>query len=197
VAAVDSPNVSRRNRADARRTLGTRIRSLRHEQGRTLSDVAAAAGISVSLLSQVERGVTDPSLDTLRDIADALDTAPFRLLAGGVARSRLVRADERPRLAPPNSHVEFELLSHSLEGTFEVVRWVIEPGGANPTAPRGHPGEEAVLILAGHGRLELGNEAFELFAGDFITYDARVPHRMTALGADPLAGVSVLSPPSF
>jgi transcriptional regulator with XRE-family HTH domain len=197
MAAVDSRNVSRRDRADDRRTLGTRIRSLRHEQGRTLSDVAAAAGISVSLLSQVERGVTDPSLDTLRDIADALGTAPFRLLAGGVARSRLVRADERPRLAQPNSHVEFELLSHSLEGTFEVIRWVIEPGGANPTTPRAHPGEEAVLLLGGHARLELGSEAFELFAGDFITYDARVPHRMTALGAEAVAGVSVLSPPSF
>ena len=105
------------------------------------------------------------------------------------------------RLTGEDDRLPFRAAYHAagadLDGTFEVIRWVIEPGGANPTAPRGHPGEEAVLILAGHARLELGNEAFELFAGDFITYDARVPHRMTALGADPVAGVSVLSPPSF
>jgi mannose-6-phosphate isomerase-like protein (cupin superfamily) len=162
-----------------------------------LRDVASTAGISVSLLSQVERGVTDPSLDTLRDIADALGTAPFRLLVGGLARSRLVRADERPHLSGPNSDVEFELLSHSMDGTFEVIRWVIRPGGVNPTEARGHTGEEAVLVLSGHAHLELGAEVFELFAGDFITYDARVPHRTFALGGEAVSGISVLSPPSF
>jgi transcriptional regulator with XRE-family HTH domain len=191
---------AKRDRNGDRETLGRRIRVLRHRQKLTLSDVALAAGVSVSLLSQVERGKTDPSLDTLRDIADALGTAPFRLLAGGGARSRLVRVDQRPRLALPSSDIEFELLSHSLEGTFEVLLWTIAADGSNPSTvrdARGHVGEEAVLILSGHARFELGDEVFELAPGDFITYDARVQHRMTSLASEPVSGLSVISPPSF
>jgi transcriptional regulator with XRE-family HTH domain len=188
---------AKRDRERDRETLGQRIRSLRQRQKLTLSDVASAADVSVSLLSQVERGKTDPSLDTLRDIADALGTTPFQLLAGGMARSRLVRADQRPRLALPNSAIQFELLSHSLEGTFEVMLWTLAADGSNPPEARGHVGEEALLILSGHARFELGDEVFELAQGDFITYEGRIPHRMTSLGGEPVSGLSVMSPPSF
>jgi transcriptional regulator with XRE-family HTH domain len=188
---------TKRDRERDRETLGRRIRGLRQRQKLTLSDVASVAGVSVSLLSQVERGKTDPSLDTLRDIADALGTTPFQLLAGGVARSRLIRVDQRPRLALPTSDIEFELLSHSLEGTFEVMLWTLAAKGTNPPEARGHVGEEALLILSGHARFELGDEVFELSQGDFITYEGRLPHRMTSLGSEPVSGVSVISPPSF
>lgn len=193
-------NATRRDKGKDRQALGRRMRELRQEQGRTLQHVASAAGVSISLLSQVERGKTDPSLEALRDIADALGTSPFRLFAGGSARSRLVRADQRPQLALPDTEIVFELLSPSLEGTFEVMLLTIAPGGSNPPAshnPRGHRGEEAILILGGRARFELGDEVFELSTGDFITYDGQEQHRMTALGAEPVTGLSVVSPPSF
>jgi transcriptional regulator with XRE-family HTH domain len=195
--APRTANGAKRDRERDRESLGRRIRDLRQRQNLTLSAVASAAGVSVSLLSQVERGKTDPSLDTLRDIADALGTTPFQLLAGGASRSRLVRVDQRPRLALPKSDIEFELLSHSLEGTFEVMLWALAADGSNPPEARGHIGEEALLILTGHARFELGDEVFELAEGDFITYEGRVKHRMTSLGGEPVTGISVISPPSF
>ena len=186
--ASRAPVAAKRDRERDRETLGKRIRNLRQRQKLTLSDVASAADVSVSLLSQVERGKTDPSLDTLRDIADALRTTPFQLLAGGRARSRLVRVDQRPRLALPNSAIQFELLSHSLEGTFEVMLWTLAANGSNPPEARGHVGEESLLILSGRARFELGDEVFELAQGDFITYEGRIPHRMTNLGDEPSPG---------
>jgi transcriptional regulator with XRE-family HTH domain len=194
--AIGAPS-AKRDREKDRESLGRRIRGLRQGQQLTLSDVASSAGVSVSLLSQVERGKTDPSLDTLRDIADALGTTPFHLLAGGASRSRLVRVDQRPLLALPGADIQFELLSHSLEGTFEVMLWTLAPGGANPPVARGHVGEEALLILSGNARFELGDEVFELAEGDFITYEGRVPHRMKSLGDRPVSGLSIMSPPAF
>ncbi|MDX6618378.1 MAG: hypothetical protein QOK36_764, partial [Gaiellales bacterium] len=38
---------------------------------------------------------------------------------------------------------------------------------------------------------------FELSQGDFITYEGRLPHRMTSLDGEPVSGLSVISPPSF
>ena len=189
--------IPRRDRSDERRRLGNAIRTLRLAQSRTLADVARDAAVSVSLLSQVERGLVDPSLDSLRDIAEALGTAPFRLFADDSPRPRVVRDGEGRRLALAAADVEMELLSPSLEGAFKVGRWTLRPGGATAAQARAHPGEEATLILRGDVRFELGDEMIELCEGDFVTYDARIPHRCVALGAAPASGLFVVSPPSF
>jgi len=177
--------------------LGLAIRSLRTEQRRTLADVAAAAGVSPSLLSQVERGVVDPSLDSLRDIASALGTMPFKLLQQGAARSGVVRRSERVHLKLPERDYEYELLSPSLDGAFEVAQWSLQPGYWSSAEPRSHPGEEATVILSGRILLEIGAEQIELDEGDCITFEARIPHRHRALGNTPARGLFIVSPPSF
>lgn len=190
----ERPGTSCRDRSAERRTLGESIRRARLRQRRTLADVSSAAGVSVSLLSQVERGVVDPSLDSLRDIAEALGTAPFRLLADDTPRSRVVRSGHGARLGVADG-IELEVLSPSLDGHFEVGRWTLAPGASTASHPRGHDGEEANLILEGAVRFELGDEVVELRKGDFVIYDARIPHRSVALGNKGASALFVVSPP--
>ena len=97
-------------RLAARTRLGEAIRARRSEFSRTLADVAQQTGLSVSLLSQVERGLVDPSLDSLRDIAFALETTPFTLLQERPSASRLVKFGRGLRLSLPHAQVEYELL---------------------------------------------------------------------------------------
>lgn len=184
-------------RAVARESLGRAIRALRQTQSRTLADVAARAGISVSLLSQVERGLADPSLDSLRDIAIALDTTPFKLLEDGHVRSHIIRRGEGLRLSLPETEVTYELLSPSSEGAFQVAKSRLEAGASSARAPRVHPGEEAAFVLEGSVTLEIGSETIELEAGDCATYDPRVPHRAIASGDGPVTVLYVVSPPTL
>ena len=177
--------------------LGRAIRGARQKQGWTLRELADQAGISVSLLSQVERGGADPSLDTLRDLADALGTTPFQLLAGPPTRSRLVRAGSGTRLALPGADVDFELMTPSLDRSFEVARFVLRPGGRSVQEARGHPGEEAVVLLSGSARFEIGDEEHVLHVGDLLMWDARTPHRAVALGDEPVIGFMIICPPTF
>ena len=184
------------SRALVRRQLGGAIRRRRHAASLTLATVSERAGISVSMLSQVERGLLDPSLDTLRNIAEALGTAPFRLLAeeGPVAgvvrrRDRVVNLDDAGRLRS-------ELLSPSAEGAFEIAVWELEPGSSKLGVQRAHPGEEANLLLHGRAQLEIDDELIDLAAGDCVTFDPRRPHCMTALGDEPLVCVAVVCPPA-
>ena len=116
---VDEPNESDA-RALVRRQLGGAIRRRRHAASLTLATVSERAGISVSMLSQVERGLLDPSLDTLRNIADALGTAPFRLLAEEGSGAGIVRRGERRIVAGDDGEAPTELLSPSGEGAFEI-----------------------------------------------------------------------------
>ena len=116
----------------------------------TLATVSERAGISVSMLSQVERGLLDPSLDTLRNIADALGTAPFRLLAeegpvaGVVRRGERRERHGRGRRPPFRAAVAVCRKARSRSRSGSCSR--ASPGSATP---RAHPGEEANLLLQG------------------------------------------------
>lgn len=195
-AGVDESNGSE-SRALVRRQLGGAIRRRRHAASLTLATVSERAGISVSMLSQVERGLLDPSLDTLRNIADALGTAPFRLLAEEGPVAGVVRRGQRRMLADETGTVQAELLSPSAEGAFALTVWELQPGESRRSDPRAHPGEEANLLLQGSVRLEIGDELIELATGDCVTFDQRSPQRVTATGNAPAIVLAVASPPAI
>ena len=121
VASTEEP------RALVRRQLGRAIRHRRLAAGLTLATVSERADISVSMLSQVERGLLNPSLDTLRNIAEALGTVPFRLLAEESAVTGLVRRGEGRVRQSDDGGYRFELLSPSVDGAFEIGIWELRP----------------------------------------------------------------------
>jgi transcriptional regulator with XRE-family HTH domain len=180
-----------------RRQLGRAIRGRRATAGLTLATVSERAGISVSMLSQVERGLLDPSLDTLRNIAEALGTAPFRLLAEENAVIGLVRRGEGRAEFSDDGAARSELLSPSLDGAFEIRSRTLQPGASTTSRPRSQPGEQASVFTHGRAVLEIGHEQITVAAGDCVTFDPRQPHRLVTVGDEPLAWIDVLSPPSF
>jgi transcriptional regulator with XRE-family HTH domain len=183
------------SRALVRRQLGSAIRRRRHAASLTLATVSERAGISVSMLSQVERGLLDPSLDTLRNIADALGTAPFRLLAEEGPVAGLVRRAQRRISDGGGGDPRVELLSPSSEGAFAITLWELPPGASKLGDPRSHPGEEANVLLAGAAHLEIGEDRIDLAEGDCVTYDPRMPHRVTAVGDAPVTCLVITCPP--
>jgi len=167
-----------------RRQLGAAIRRRRHALDLTLAQLSATAGISVSMLSQVERGLLDPSLESLRNVAEALGTVPFRLLAEEGTVLGIVRRGAGRRIIDD-------------DGAFEIAVWELEPGHSSTSRPRAHAGEEANLLLQGRARLQIGDETVDLAAGDCITFDPTIPHRVTALGEETVVCVDVICPPVF
>jgi transcriptional regulator with XRE-family HTH domain len=67
-----------------REMVGSRLRDRRHERGERLVDVAERAGVSTQYLSEVERGLKDPSSEILSAVVGALGLT-VREIAGGVA----------------------------------------------------------------------------------------------------------------
>ena len=151
----------------------------------------------MSLLSQVERGLVDPSLESLRDIAYGLDTTPFTLLETGHVRSRVVRSGAGLRLSQPHADVEYELVSPSSDGSFQVAKAELIAGGATMKVPRAHPGEELAMALRGTITIEIGDERVTLQEGDAVTFDPRVPHRAVASEDGAATVLYVVSPPTL
>lgn len=83
ILTVDPEASPSRDRADAdkagsheplwRHVLGDRLRTLRHDRGETLGDTAARAGVSPQYLSEMERGLKDPSSEMIAAVVGALD----------------------------------------------------------------------------------------------------------------------------
>src|SRR6187551_986830 len=102
-------------------TIGEGIRRERFRRGLTLAQLASQVNLTVSALSQIERGASDPSLNSLRRIAQAFDVPMFQFLVGTSQREIVVRRDRRIKMTFPNRELEYELVSADTSGEFEVL----------------------------------------------------------------------------
>ncbi|QPE03902.1 helix-turn-helix transcriptional regulator [Microbacterium schleiferi] len=91
-----SPQKAARRESLWRHVLGGRLRSLRHERGETLTETARRAGVSVQYLSEVERGVKEPSSEVIAAVADALEVTLLDLTLGVAADLRTAKVSAPP-----------------------------------------------------------------------------------------------------
>ncbi len=178
--------------------LGAKIRRIRNAERLTLSDLGEKTGLSVSFLSQVERDLNDPSINSMRKIANALG-CPLTTFFEDQFQSAgpVVRKHERRVLFNTQSRLTYQLLSRFQGGRIELLMTMLEPGTANVEQPMSHIGEEAALIIQGECWFELGEEGFSLNEGDAIYIHENKAHRFTNTGAETLIIVSAISPPGF
>ena len=177
--------------------LGQRLRSLRRSQGRSMERTAGAAGVSVGLLSQLERGVGNPSYLTLAKLAQALDVPVGAFFGAERAEDRLiVRRRDRKRLVTARENVIFELLTPDLQGPFEMIWIELGPEAPEPEIYQ-HAGMECVLLMEGHLVYHLGALAYELEEGDSITFLGDIRHWASNPGPGVAKLVATVAPPSF
>lgn len=178
--------------------LGVRLRSLRTTRSLTLRALARDAGVTESFLSQVERGVTTPSIATLRRIARSLGLSIADLFAETEPAGLVVRAGERRRIPYPGLGAVDEFLTQGRGGRLQVIMSIVQPGGGTGEEPYTHDSdEEVVIVLEGELDLWVGDEHFHLEQGDALTHSSRIPHRNTNNGPRPARLLFCITPPSF
>ncbi|NBD31372.1 MAG: helix-turn-helix domain-containing protein [Alphaproteobacteria bacterium] len=180
------------------RTLGADLRALRKTRGLTLADLAARLDRSVGWLSQVERDLSDPSIDDLREIAQVLDVSVSSLFRAATAPGEdglIVRADHRRPIGNRAAGLVEALLSPDLTDDFEVVHSTFEPGARLPT-PVTRPTQEVGYIVSGHLHLEIGARAFDLGPGDSFRIRGE-PFRWHNPTDTPCVAIWVIAPPVY
>jgi transcriptional regulator with XRE-family HTH domain len=167
------------------RAIGRRIRALRSDRRLTLNTVAERTGLSVSLLSMVERGVTAPSIGTLVAIAGCF----------GVHMSDLFSEAGREVESDPVTRREDQPTFETAEGVLRRVAQTDDPRGfemavneyapgtsSNPTSTR-HEGVEFGVVIEGTLTVELDGREYSVGPGDSISYESGRPHRLRNDGA--------------
>jgi len=174
--------------------VGSRLRELRLERGKSMRALARASGLSTNALSMIERGRTSPSVSTLYKIADALEvpiTAFFRLEP---PRQDIVfvKAAERTRVNLTRGLWE-GLGGESFIGHVEPFMITLESGASSGPFGMLHTGHEFVMCLTGQIQYEIEGVKYTLQPGDSLLFAAQLRHRWRNTGADQASAVIVLS----
>lgn len=175
--------------------LGDRLRELRLHHGMTLRELASAAEVSPGLLSQLENGVTDPSLATLRKLATVFKAEVSTLFTEPNAPLvHLSRAGDRMKLTAPRGEITYERLTPG-RGDLEVLLATMQPGDVSASEMRGHESTECVVVLAGEVVVEVAGERCVLVTREALTFDSRLPHRFCNESDEPSVYLLAVTPP--
>jgi transcriptional regulator with XRE-family HTH domain len=180
------------------KVLGERIRHYRTLKKMNGNELAKKAGVSRSLISQIEQGTANPSIDTLRKITQALEI-PIVLLfeESNPSIGILVTKNKRKMLKVPESNLVFELLTPDLNRKIEFLWIEIEPGEQVEPVAFAHEGEECAVILEGQLFFRINDEEYILNPGDSISFDSSQPHSIANPGPEKVVLVTAITPPSF
>lgn len=177
---------------------GEKLRSVREKKGFTLKTVAQKAGVSESLVSQIERNHVSPAIDTLLALADVLDIN-LSYLFEEYNRKRpvqIIRSDERRTINEDDVHFE-ELAQPTEEDGAHAIESYFLTIPANSRTHRGnygHLGRELGVILEGKAILHYENNQYELNEGDSVSYSASAPHTLENAGSKPLKALWIVTP---
>jgi len=164
--------------------VGQRIRDLRHQHGLSLETIADCTELSIGFVSQIERGLSSPSLRVLATLADVLGVGiaalfgsqPSDPASGGVVTRQLQRAE----LKLWRTGISKQLLSPAgTEDRLNLFLVQLEPGGNTGDELYTHDGEEAGLVLEGEMTLTVDAETWSLKTGDSFRFASRRPHRFS------------------
>ncbi len=180
---------------DKRKAIAQELLQLRRKHSLTLAEVAQKTGVSVSLLSSLERGYAKPSIATLQKLAKLYQTNVLSFFGDKDDSRRLVRTRDRKVLVP-NPGVQMELLAFGKK-VMEPHMFRIAPG-ADSGGSYSHEGEEFIYVL--QGKLEMWIDEVEHFVletGDSLYFDSTEVHRWQNVGEKETVLLWVNTPPTF
>lgn len=193
------------HRADLSKTLdgiGDRLREERVRSGLSQRELARRLGLSASMISQLESGLSKPSVGTLYSIVTELNLSLDRVIRGEdfsdeppgptaeKTGSPLVHPEER-EVIDLASGVRWEELSASSEEGVDFLHATYEVGGAS-TPDRSlmrHHGREYGYVMTGTLGIQIGFQEYDLNPGDSIAFDSTTPHRLFNKGDEPVHAI--------
>ena len=200
--------------------LGPRLRLAREQRQLSVRELARRIGCSASLISQIERGVSVPSVGVLYSLATELDSSLDHLLFGAESRRPAAPAPgpDAPGSVPADvvaagtvaagivqraggrniidlaSGVRWERLTPGADAMTDFLEVVYSPGGhsTDERRPLRHDGREYGLVISGTLQANVGFESYELGPGDSIAFDSATPHEYLNKTGEPVHAIWVV-----
>lgn len=159
---------------------GALLRAIRSSRHLTIKEVAAKAGVSSSLLSQIERNRISPSLDTLLQILEVYGVPPNKFFKDYETSSTVEIIKRGDRKIYQRKGFKYEKLCGDSQDrgnhSFNAFFLELAPGQQRGDVNDGHLGRELGIVVEGSGRLVYGDEIYEIHKGDSVSFFSEIPH---------------------
>lgn len=183
--------------ADGKMTIGRRIRMRRRIRRMSLQELSDKSGLSIALLSQIERNVSTPSLRSLKQVCEGLDM-PIGWLFNSTEEDTsdvVVRRDGRRRIEFGPFKMVKEMMSPDSVPDIQMIRIIIQPGGSSGQQPYNSPsGAKCGTVLSGRLGLYVAGREYTIEPGDSFAFQAEEMHRFWCEGEVPVELLWVVTP---
>jgi transcriptional regulator with XRE-family HTH domain len=160
--------------------VGATLQALRQSQGLSLDELSRRAGVSKSMLSQIERNQANPTVAVVWRLANALRVELAELLGGervSVPAIELVPAHGTPAMSSPDGLCQLRILGPiDLAGQFEWYELSVQPGGCLESAAHEPGSREHLSVLSGSLEVSAFGNRQTLQAGETARYAVDGPH---------------------
>ena len=179
--------------------IGKKIQNLRMERGLSVRKIAKMANITPSMLSQIENGLVNPSINTLRSIAQVLDAPLYSLFMEECTNDVVVHPETRLVIGSMSEQdVCYQLLTPDTKGNIEFCMMVIPPHCSSYRDIKSHVGEEVAYICSGDCvELDLNGTHLALKVGDSVRIPSNVPHVWHNHTDVTVQVIFAITPPTF
>jgi transcriptional regulator with XRE-family HTH domain len=181
--------------------IGEKVRALRLRKKMGLVELGKHTGLSPALLSKIERGRLFPTLPTLLRIALVFSVGLDYFFAGAREKPVAVVSRKGDRVRLPDrpgtrdASYRFESLDYpATERRFNSYYAEFPSAASDKPKPHDHPGVEFIYMLEGTLALRIGEDTYELEAGDTMYFDSSVPHSYRRAGGRTCAAIVVTAP---
>ncbi len=168
--------------------LGKTIQRLRKAYNLSLSELAEQSGVAKSIISQIERNETNPTLATIWRLSQALDVSIERVLASNDDEpfiDKSSRADT-PILVSDDGKMRLGII-----GWIKTVEWLqwydvqSEPGGRIDSDAHQRGSVESLSVIEGEFEVDIGDITQRAKAGETLRYRCDRPHTVRCVGNSP------------
>ncbi|MET8627092.1 XRE family transcriptional regulator [Kitasatospora sp. NPDC004669] len=171
--------------------LAANLKRVRAQRGLSLSELSRRAGIGKATLSQLESGAGNPTLETVLGLSRVLGVPISDLVEGQPSGEvTVVRAADAEVLSGRGVDLRPLRRIEAGDTVFEVYDQQVRTDGTQISG--GHTGTEHTIVQAGRLRVRAGRCEVELGPGDYVGFDASLPHSYTAVDGGPVRSVLLL-----
>jgi transcriptional regulator with XRE-family HTH domain len=182
------------------RLVGINIKRMREIRKMSLREFAKRLKVSASFLSQIETGKASPSISTLKDIADQLNTTIGRLFGEepGAHPDPLMRSSQMQPTRLSSDGIRMTLLtSPDNNKQMEPLLFKLAKGAVSGETQYKHYGQEFVLVLKGSLEITLNDMRYTLNKGDSLYFNSSTPHQFRNADKGETEAIWVITPPTF
>ena len=179
--------------------IGNKISETRKKRGLSIREFSRQVDLSAALLSQIERGLANPSLNTLRMIAEGLKIPLYTLFIDEIKHELLIlRKADRQSIEATPENVVFDLLSPAyMKSNVEILWAVLNPRTETTETYMLHEKEEFAIIMKGTVWVVIDTEEYELYEGDTVRLLPRMKHKFRNDTDMPVEVLYILAPSSL